>query len=85
LQCLFFSVILVKFLIEDGKSHWMSGLTLVGEYTCRQSVQPDSNPTHRNIHHDIRDLLVLSNVFDGGAGGQLDPFLLHELATLVGL
>ena len=31
LQCLFFSVILVKFLIEDGKSHWMSGLTLIGE------------------------------------------------------
>lgn len=30
LQCLFFSVILAKFLIEDGKSHWMSGLTLIG-------------------------------------------------------
>ncbi|EIN10818.1 calcium/proton exchanger [Punctularia strigosozonata HHB-11173 SS5] len=29
-QCLFLSVLLVKFSIEDGKSHWMSGVVLVG-------------------------------------------------------
>ena len=29
---LFFSVILVKFSVEDGKAHWMSGVVLVGEY-----------------------------------------------------
>ncbi|ESK91100.1 calcium ion transporter [Moniliophthora roreri MCA 2997] len=29
---LFFSVILVKFSVEDGKSHWMSGVVLVAVY-----------------------------------------------------
>lgn len=29
---LFFSVLLVKFSVEDGKSHWMSGLALVSVY-----------------------------------------------------
>lgn len=29
---LFFSVLLVKFSIEDGKSHWMSGVALIGVY-----------------------------------------------------
>ncbi|PFH51602.1 hypothetical protein AMATHDRAFT_142145 [Amanita thiersii Skay4041] len=29
---LFFSVLLVKFSVEDGKSHWMSGLVLIGAY-----------------------------------------------------
>ncbi|EEB92606.1 hypothetical protein MPER_08860 [Moniliophthora perniciosa FA553] len=29
---LFFSVLLVKFAIEDGKSHWMSGVVLIGKY-----------------------------------------------------
>ncbi|KAI4518866.1 calcium/proton exchanger [Schizophyllum commune Loenen D] len=29
---LFFSVILVKFSVEDGKAHWMSGVVLVGVY-----------------------------------------------------
>ncbi|THV06854.1 calcium/proton exchanger [Dendrothele bispora CBS 962.96] len=29
---LFFSVILVKFSIEDGKSHWMSGIALIAVY-----------------------------------------------------
>ncbi len=31
-QVLFLSVILVKFSIEDGKSHYMSGVALVGSY-----------------------------------------------------
>ncbi|KAL0959263.1 hypothetical protein HGRIS_014533 [Hohenbuehelia grisea] len=30
---LFFSVILVKFSIEDGRSHWMSGMALVCEFS----------------------------------------------------
>ncbi|KAF8347393.1 Sodium/calcium exchanger protein-domain-containing protein [Amanita rubescens] len=30
---LFFSVLLVKFSMEDGKSHWMSGLILIGAYS----------------------------------------------------
>ncbi|KAF9043026.1 Sodium/calcium exchanger protein-domain-containing protein [Panaeolus papilionaceus] len=30
---LFFSVLVVKFSVEDGKSHWMSGLLLMGTYT----------------------------------------------------
>ncbi|ESK84739.1 calcium ion transporter [Moniliophthora roreri MCA 2997] len=30
---LFFSVLLVKFAIEDGKSHWMSGVVLIAVYT----------------------------------------------------
>ncbi|KAF8995975.1 Sodium/calcium exchanger protein-domain-containing protein [Cyathus striatus] len=29
---LFFSVLLVKFSVEDGKSHWMSGLALIATY-----------------------------------------------------
>ncbi|KAL1747198.1 Sodium/calcium exchanger protein-domain-containing protein [Schizophyllum fasciatum] len=29
---LFFSVILVKFSVEDGKAHWMSGVVLVGSW-----------------------------------------------------
>ncbi|KAF8154734.1 Sodium/calcium exchanger protein-domain-containing protein [Crassisporium funariophilum] len=29
---LFFSVLVVKFSVEDGKSHWMSGLVLIGVY-----------------------------------------------------
>jgi Ca2+:H+ antiporter len=29
---LFFSVILVKFAVEDGKSHWMNGVALVAVY-----------------------------------------------------
>ncbi|KAF8880651.1 Sodium/calcium exchanger protein-domain-containing protein [Infundibulicybe gibba] len=29
---LFFSVLLVKFSVEDGKSHWMSGLVLIAVY-----------------------------------------------------
>lgn len=29
---LFFSVIAVKFAIEDGRSHWMSGMALIGVY-----------------------------------------------------
>ena len=29
--CLFFSVLLVKFSVEDGKAHWMSGVVLVGK------------------------------------------------------
>ncbi|KAF4609990.1 hypothetical protein D9613_010509 [Agrocybe pediades] len=29
---LFFSVLLVKFSVEDGKSHWMSGMCLIGVY-----------------------------------------------------
>ncbi|THU75870.1 hypothetical protein K435DRAFT_706217 [Dendrothele bispora CBS 962.96] len=28
---LFFSVLLVKFSVEDGKAHWMSGVVLIGE------------------------------------------------------
>lgn len=31
-QCLFFSVLLVKFSVEDGKAHWMSGFVLVAVY-----------------------------------------------------
>lgn len=27
---LFFSVLLVKFSVEDGKAHWMSGVVLIG-------------------------------------------------------
>lgn len=30
--CLFLSVLIVKFSIEDGKSHWMSGVALIGVY-----------------------------------------------------
>jgi len=30
LQCLFLSVLIVKFAIEDGRTHWMSGTALVG-------------------------------------------------------
>ncbi|EJD07523.1 calcium/proton exchanger [Fomitiporia mediterranea MF3/22] len=30
--CLFFSVLLVKFSVEDGKAHWMSGVVLVAVY-----------------------------------------------------
>jgi hypothetical protein len=29
-QVLFFSVLLVKFSVEDGKSHWLSGVVLIG-------------------------------------------------------
>ncbi|TFK64541.1 calcium/proton exchanger [Pluteus cervinus] len=29
---LFFSVLLVKFSVEDGRSHWMSGMVLIGTY-----------------------------------------------------
>ena len=29
--CLFFSVLLVKFAVEDGRAHWMSGVVLVGK------------------------------------------------------
>ncbi|KAH8099299.1 Sodium/calcium exchanger protein-domain-containing protein [Cristinia sonorae] len=31
-MCLFLSVLIVKFSIEDGKSHWMSGVLLIGVY-----------------------------------------------------
>ncbi|KAI0077464.1 calcium/proton exchanger [Panus rudis PR-1116 ss-1] len=31
-MCLFLSVLIVKFSIEDGKSHWMSGVSLIGVY-----------------------------------------------------
>ncbi|TCD68105.1 hypothetical protein EIP91_011558 [Steccherinum ochraceum] len=31
-MCLFLSVLIVKFSIEDGKSHWMSGFVLIGVY-----------------------------------------------------
>ena len=30
--CLFFAVILVKFSVEDGRAHWMSGVILVGQF-----------------------------------------------------
>ena len=29
-QCLFLSVLLVKFSVGDGKAHWMSGVALIG-------------------------------------------------------
>lgn len=32
MQVLFLSVLLVKFSVEDGKSHWMSGLVLIGKF-----------------------------------------------------
>lgn len=39
-------MILTKFLIEDGKSHWMSGLTLIGEYrVTSRSGQIPTQPT----------------------------------------
>ncbi len=31
---LFFSVLLVKFSVEDGRAHWMSGVVLVGKSFC---------------------------------------------------
>ena len=31
-QCLFLSVLLVKFSVGDGKAHWMSGVALIGRF-----------------------------------------------------
>ena len=76
LQCLFFSVILAKFLIEDGKSHWMSGLTLIGEYRATGRSGQILNSPHRYLHHHICDLLVLPNPFDGCTGREYVSFRL---------
>lgn len=32
LQCLLLSVLIVKFSVEDGRAHWLSGTALVGVY-----------------------------------------------------
>lgn len=37
-KVLFFSVLLVKFSVEDGKSHWLSGVVLIGRFPSQPLV-----------------------------------------------
>ena len=32
MQCLFLSVLMVKFVVNDGRSHWLNGVALLGVY-----------------------------------------------------